>query len=522
MGHRCEQRPRNTTGNLNGNFNTFGDYNGNQNGGSKQVVSGNSNYISAVADGTLQGGTAYTDSSGNTIVTPNNVGNGNGNFNTNSSSNGNLNGNNGQTVSGTNNTVTGNQIPGQSGNGNGNYNAFGQINGNNNTNNVQVVSGNSNTVKAQQGVDILAGQAAGHGNGYTGSNNGNNNENNQQYVSGSRNTVIGTAYTSNNGDTAALANLVPGSAGIPLSGGVTSPVVANPNYVPPPQTAANNTDDNTKNNYQQVTGNDNIVVGKAVNTTVSQLAAGQTQGKPPPVADTAAYQGINNVQSVSGNYQTQIGNTVAQYITKQAGQKDKVVTVTIDGGGSQAVGFVAGTDAQNNQQIVNGDHNYVVGTNLHRFVYALDANGNVQTSTPTPGPSTSASPTPTPTTTQGSQPQALSAQTPWVAGDGFAGGSGASGNPTNAASTAGSGALFSQTGGGAASGIAAGSGAGSAQAARVSTEATMISAGQTVTSGQHVAASVATRTGSLTSVTNAGGRTDSGVVWGRRLLRETA
>ena len=48
-----------------------------------------------------------------------------------------------------------------------------------------------------------------------------------------------------------------------------------------------------------------------------------------------------------------------------------MTTVTINGGGSQAVGFVAGTDAQNNQQIVNGDHNYVVGTNLHRFVYTV-------------------------------------------------------------------------------------------------------------------------------------------------------
>ena len=56
---------------------------------------------------------------------------------------------------------------------------------------------------------------------------------------------------------------------------------------------------------------------------------------------------------------------------QEAGQKDKVTTVTINGGGSQAVGFVAGTDAQNNQQIVNGDHNYVVGTNLHRFVYTV-------------------------------------------------------------------------------------------------------------------------------------------------------
>ena len=47
-------------------------------------------------DGSYQGGTAYTDASGNTIITPNTVGNGNGNFNTNSSNNGNLNGNNGQ------------------------------------------------------------------------------------------------------------------------------------------------------------------------------------------------------------------------------------------------------------------------------------------------------------------------------------------------------------------------------------------------------------------------------------------
>lgn len=63
----------------------------------------------------------------------------------------------------------------------------------------QVVNGNGNTVKAQQGVDILAGQTAGHGNGYVGSNNGNNNENNQQYVAGNGNVVVGTAYTDNNG-----------------------------------------------------------------------------------------------------------------------------------------------------------------------------------------------------------------------------------------------------------------------------------------------------------------------------------
>lgn len=42
-----------------------------------------------------------------------------------------------QSVTGTGNTVTGNQVPGQSGSGNGNYNAFGQMNGNNNTNNQQ-------------------------------------------------------------------------------------------------------------------------------------------------------------------------------------------------------------------------------------------------------------------------------------------------------------------------------------------------------------------------------------------------
>lgn len=40
-------------------------------------------------------------------------------------------------MTGTGNTVTGNQVPGQSGSGNGNYNAFGQMNGNNNTNNQQ-------------------------------------------------------------------------------------------------------------------------------------------------------------------------------------------------------------------------------------------------------------------------------------------------------------------------------------------------------------------------------------------------
>ena len=50
----------------------------------------------ALQDSSYQGGTAYSDASGNTIVTPNTVGNGNGNFNTNSSNNGNFNGNNGQ------------------------------------------------------------------------------------------------------------------------------------------------------------------------------------------------------------------------------------------------------------------------------------------------------------------------------------------------------------------------------------------------------------------------------------------
>ena len=67
----------------------------------------------------------------------------------------------------------------------------------------QVVSGDKNTVKAQQGVDILAVQAVGHGNGFNGSGNGDNNHNNQQYVTGSGNTVIGTVYTSNNGVRAA-------------------------------------------------------------------------------------------------------------------------------------------------------------------------------------------------------------------------------------------------------------------------------------------------------------------------------
>ena len=62
-----------------------------------------------------------------------------------------------------------------------------------------------------------------------------------------------------------------GSANIPLAGGGSSPVVANPSYVPPPTTAANDTDNNNNNNYQMVNGNDNIVVGKAVNTTVAQV-----------------------------------------------------------------------------------------------------------------------------------------------------------------------------------------------------------------------------------------------------------
>lgn len=172
-----------------------------------------------------------------------------------------------------------------------------------------MVSGDKNTVKAQQGVDILAGAAVGHGNGFNGSGNGDNNNNNQQYVTGSRNTVIGTVYTSNNGvrsraprlcmraalpscarvqtsragailtverrlqDTGSLASLVSGTASIPLAGGSGSPVVANPSYVPPPNVAADNTDSNTHNNYQVVTGNDNIVVGKAVNTSVSQVGS---------------------------------------------------------------------------------------------------------------------------------------------------------------------------------------------------------------------------------------------------------
>ena len=71
--------------------------------------------------------------------------------------------------------------------------------------------------------------------------------------------------------TGSLANLVPGSANIPLSGGSNTPVIANPNYVPPAKTVANNTDNNNNNNYQSVTGNNNIVVGKEVNTTVSQV-----------------------------------------------------------------------------------------------------------------------------------------------------------------------------------------------------------------------------------------------------------
>lgn len=71
--------------------------------------------------------------------------------------------------------------------------------------------------------------------------------------------------------TGSLANLVPRSANIPLSGGSNTPVIANPTYVPPTKTAANNTDNNNNNNYQSVMGNNNIVVGKEVNTTVSQV-----------------------------------------------------------------------------------------------------------------------------------------------------------------------------------------------------------------------------------------------------------
>ncbi len=148
---------QNNTGNLNGNYNTFGDNNGNLNGGNSQarerrargffrrlvetppsnsvlrvgqVASGSNNYVSAQAvspralppdtppagarcvcvprshahiflsvshrlqSKSLVGGPTFSDASGNSVVTPNNVGNGNGNFNTNSSTNGNLNGNN--------------------------------------------------------------------------------------------------------------------------------------------------------------------------------------------------------------------------------------------------------------------------------------------------------------------------------------------------------------------------------------------------------------------------------------------
>jgi hypothetical protein len=73
--------------------------------------------------------------------------------------------------------------------------------------------------------------------------------------------------------TAALAGYVPASANLPLQGGVNSPVVPNPSYVPPPKTAANNTDNNNNNNYQRVTGDNNIVVGKEVNTTVAKARA---------------------------------------------------------------------------------------------------------------------------------------------------------------------------------------------------------------------------------------------------------
>lgn len=66
---------------------------------------------------------------------------------------------------------------------------------------------------------------------------------------------------------------MPAAADIPLQGGVNSPVVPNPSYVPPPKTAANNTDNNNNNNYQRVTGDNNIVVGKEVNTTVAKARA---------------------------------------------------------------------------------------------------------------------------------------------------------------------------------------------------------------------------------------------------------
>ena len=66
------------------------------------------------------------------------------------------------------------------------------------------MNGHGNTVSAQQGTDVLNAQAAGHGNGYVGSNNGNSNENNQQYVTGNANTVVGTLYAPATGVRTAL------------------------------------------------------------------------------------------------------------------------------------------------------------------------------------------------------------------------------------------------------------------------------------------------------------------------------
>lgn len=138
-------------------------------------------------------------------------------------------------------------------------------------------------------------------------------------------------------------------------------------------------------------------------------------------------------------------------------------------------------------------------------------------------------------TTGSTTPQSLAAQTPWVAAPGTPGTPAgtvvtAPAAGTNAAS---SGAL-SEPGSSQATGIVAGTGSagstgstgGTGGAAK--TEAVLISAGQTLMGGgagsQHVASSVATNTGSLTSVKTAPGKGDGGVNWaaGRRLLRDTA
>ena len=136
----------------------------------------------------------------------------------------------------------------------------------------------------------------------------------------------------------------------------------------------------------------------------------------------------------------------------------------------------------------------------------------------------STAPTPQGPTPQGPTPQTLAAQTPWTAGDGPAGGGGTPSDPASPGpvNPTGGGAVFNQGGPAAASGISARGAGGAAATGGVTTEAATISPGQTLAHGDHVVSSVATNTGSATSVTNAVARGSGGVNWGRRLLRGAA